>query len=145
MIAGSGVTVAGGSPDVLDVGRHVGQRRGPDALVTVGLANDTGASASDAVTNDATLTGTADPGATMQFTVDGPASRRLGTVDADGAWSFTPTGLTDGAHTIVASELIGTTLMGSAATSFTLRPGGATVVHRRHRGEWHGDAHRLHR
>jgi hypothetical protein len=135
VIAGSGVTVAGGSPTLSTSVGMSGSDSGPDALVTVGLAHDSGASAGDAVTNDATLTGTADPGATMQFSVDGHAVTGSTTVDADDHWTFTPTNLGDGAHTIVASELIGTTLMGSAATSFTLqteaaRPSftGATVA-----------------
>jgi hypothetical protein len=121
VVAGSGVTVAGGSPVLSTSVGMSGSDSGAGTPVTIGLAHDSGVSASDAVTNDATLTGTADPGATLQFSADGHAVAGSTTIDANGHWTFTPTGLGDGAHTIVASELIGTTLMGSAATSFMLQ------------------------
>ena len=87
--------------------------------VTAELATDTGSSATDKITSVATLSGTADPNATVHFTVDGTAVTATATANANGAWSFTPTGLADGAHTIVASETntVGT---GSASVSDTL-------------------------
>ena len=72
-------------------------------LITPGasaeLADDTGVSATDGVTNDAAVTGTGDAGATLVFTENGDT---LGTtvVEDNGLWSFTPTGLEDGVQTI---------------------------------------------
>ncbi|MBS0219349.1 MAG: M10 family metallopeptidase C-terminal domain-containing protein [Proteobacteria bacterium] len=88
--------------------------------VTEGLVNDTGISNSDKVTSNASLTGSGDAGAIVHFTVDGTAIAATATADANGVWSYTPTGLADGAHTIVATEtdLAGST--GSASLSFTL-------------------------
>lgn len=51
----------------------------------------------------ATLAGTADPNATVHFTIDGAPIAATATAGADGSWSFTPTGLSDGFHTVVAS------------------------------------------
>ncbi len=95
--------------------------------VTAALSNDTGASATDKITSIATLSGTADPNATVKFTVDGTAITATATADATGKWSFTPTGLSDGQHTIVASETTagGT---GSASVSFTLDRVAGTVT-----------------
>ena len=67
------------------------------------LARDTGASATDGVTNDPTLQGTGDPFAVVSFT-EGGAPVGTTTADATGAWSFTPTNLSQGSHTIIASE-----------------------------------------
>ena len=65
------------------------------------------------------LTGTADPNAVVQFTVDGTAIAGTATADANGLWTFTPTVLADGSHTIVASEaeIAGNT--GTASLTFT--------------------------
>src|SRR5262249_34778946 len=73
-------------------------------VVTQKLANDTGSSSGDKITSSAALSGTADPNAVVHFTVDGTAISGFATANASGAWAFTPTGLADGAHTIVASE-----------------------------------------
>ncbi|WP_433995615.1 Ig-like domain-containing protein, partial [Bradyrhizobium genosp. SA-3] len=51
------------------------------------------------------------------------------TTDAQGAWSFTPSGLADGPHTIVASQTDTFGNTGSASLSFTLdtaAPSGST-------------------
>jgi len=82
----------------------------------VTLANDTGASASDNITADPTLRGTADPGAVVHFILDGAALSATATTNSSGAWSFTPTGLADGTHTVVANE----TGAGSASLTFML-------------------------
>jgi T5SS/PEP-CTERM-associated repeat protein len=87
-------------------------------LVTAALANDTGRSATDRITSNASLAGTGEANALVTLT-EGVAT--LGTVSADatGHWSFTPV-LADGVHTVVASEtdLAGNT--GSAVLTFTL-------------------------
>ena len=56
----------------------------------------------------------------MHFTVDGSAIAQTATANASGVWSFTPTGLADGAHTIVASETDVAGNTGTASLSFTL-------------------------
>jgi Ca2+-binding RTX toxin-like protein len=56
----------------------------------------------------------------VHFTVDGAAVAATATANASGAWSFTPTGLADGSHTIVASETNAGGATGTASLSFTL-------------------------
>ena len=56
----------------------------------------------------------------VHFTVDGSAIAATVTADATGAWSFTPSGLADGAHTIVASQTDSFGNTGTASLSFTL-------------------------
>ena len=77
---------------------------------TIGLANDTGTSASDHITSDATLTGTTDAGAAVAvydltglITGSSPTPVLLATVtaDASGTWSYTPS-LPDGPHAFMA-------------------------------------------
>jgi Ca2+-binding RTX toxin-like protein len=89
-------------------------------VLTEKLVSDTGASASDNITSNPALSGTADAGAVVHFTVDGAAVAATATANSTGAWSFTPTGLADGAHTIVASETNAAGATGAAALSFTL-------------------------
>ena len=88
--------------------------------ITESLANDTGSSSTDKITSIATLTGLGDPNAVVHFTVDGNAVAATATANASGVWSFTPTGLADGAHTIIASETDAAGNIGSASLSFTL-------------------------
>ena len=73
-------------------------------IVTAQLESDTGVSSTDGITASAALIGTADPNAVVHFAVDGTAIAAAATADAGGIWSFTPTGLADGSHTIVVSE-----------------------------------------
>ncbi|WP_338697753.1 choice-of-anchor tandem repeat GloVer-containing protein [Bradyrhizobium sp. 26S5] len=84
------------------------------------LLTDTGTSSTDKITSNDALTGSGDPNAVVHFTVDGVAIGATATASGTGAWSFTPTGLLDGVHTIVASEtdLAGNT--GSSSLTFTL-------------------------
>ncbi|HYR67849.1 MAG TPA: Ig-like domain-containing protein [Reyranella sp.] len=89
-------------------------------VLTEKLVSDSGASATDKITANPALTGTADPNAVVHFTVDGSAIAATATANASGAWSFTPTGLTDGQHTIVASETNAGGATGTASLSFTL-------------------------
>ena len=88
--------------------------------VTERLNNDTGSLATDNITKDATLTGSGDAGAVVQFTVDGSLIAATATADSNGDWSFTPTGLSDGQHTIVASETDVAGNMGTASLTFML-------------------------
>jgi len=56
----------------------------------------------------------------VHFTVDGSAIAATATANSTGAWSFTPSGLADGQHTIVASETNAGGATGTASLSFTL-------------------------
>jgi hypothetical protein len=115
VLVGSNIAVTGGSPVVGVTTTTVVTT----PVVTEGLASDTGVSATDKITANASLIGTADAGAVVHFTVDGNAVATTATANASGAWSYTPTGLSDGPHTIVASETnsAGT---GTASVTFTL-------------------------
>jgi Bacterial Ig-like domain/Tryptophan-rich Synechocystis species C-terminal domain len=72
--------------------------------VTESLKNDTGASWIDKITRDASLAGSGDANAVVHFAVDGSPIANTATADGSGAWTFVPMGLSDGQHTIVASE-----------------------------------------
>ena len=96
-------------------------------VVTASLANDTGSSATDKITSNAAISGTADANAVVHFTVDGTAIAATATADANGAWTFTPTGLADGPHAVVASESDAAGNVGtSPAVTFTLDSHGPT-------------------
>jgi VCBS repeat-containing protein len=88
-------------------------------VVTINLASDTGWSSADGITAKDTLTGTADPNASVKIV---PGGTVLGTAIANtsGAWSFTPVGLADGRYTVTASETNAAGLTGVASLSFTL-------------------------
>ena len=88
--------------------------------VTESLAVDTGISSTDKITSNDTLTGTGDANAVVHFTVDGNAIAGTATANASGVWTFTPTGLADGSHTIVASETDAAGTTGTASLTFTL-------------------------
>ena len=104
--------------------------------VTEALSIDTGSSASDHITSNDAVSGTGLANTVVSFTIDGSAIASAVTANANGAWSFTPTGLADGPHTIVASQTDTFGNTGSASLSFTLdtsapavaitSPGGAT-------------------
>src|SRR5262249_6087969 len=70
------------------------------------------------VTGNDALAGTADPNAVVMLT-EGVTNLGTAIANASGAWTFSPTSLAQGAHTIVASEtdLAGNT--GTASLSFT--------------------------
>ena len=65
----------------------------------------------------------------MNFTVDGSPIATTVMADFNGVWSFTPSGLADGVHTIVASQTDAFGNIGAASLSFTLdttAPSGGT-------------------
>lgn len=74
--------------------------------VITGISNDTGASATDGVTNDPTLIlhGTADANVTVTLSLNNEGPVGSTTADASGAWSFdyTGTSLSDGIHRFTA-------------------------------------------
>ncbi|HLH98031.1 MAG TPA: NF038122 family metalloprotease [Xanthobacteraceae bacterium] len=88
--------------------------------VTARLASDTGVSSSDHITDNDALAGGGDPNAIVHFTVDGSAVAAIATASSTGAWTFIPTGLADGQHTVVASETDAAGNTGSASLTFTL-------------------------
>jgi hypothetical protein len=88
--------------------------------VTELLRNDAGSSTTDKITSSATLTGSGDANALVHFTVDGKVMAATATANASGAWTFTPTGLAVGSHTVVASETNVAGNTGSASLTFTL-------------------------
>ena len=104
--------------------------------LTEALTIDTGSSTSDRITSNDALSGTGLASTVVHFTIDGSAIATTVTANAQGGWSFTPSGLSDGAHTIVASQTDTFGNTGTASLSFTLdttapvvaigSPGGAT-------------------
>ena len=88
--------------------------------VTEALTIDTGSSSSDRITSNDALTGSGLANTVVHFSIDGSAIATTVTADATGAWSFTPSGLSDGAHTIVASQTDTFGNTGTASLSFTL-------------------------
>ncbi len=130
--SGTSFTLTGDGPKTVEVhqtnGAHVTSNDSsltflldttPPA-VTESLKNDTGSSASDKITNDPTLTGSGDPNAIVNFTVDGTQIAATASADGHGNWSFAPTGLSDGVHTIVASETDAAGNTGMTSLTFVL-------------------------
>ena len=89
-------------------------------VVMESLAKDTGASSTDKITTNDTVTGSSDPNAVVHFTVDGSLIAATATSNSNGIWTFTPTGLASGSHTIVASETDAAGNTGTATIAFTL-------------------------
>ena len=88
--------------------------------VTESLASDTGSSPTDKITSNDALTGSGLANAVVHFSVDGTSIEATATADAQGVWSFTPAGLADGTHTVVASETDSLGNTGTATLGFTL-------------------------
>lgn len=88
---------------------------------TIALSSDTGASASDGISYNDALKGTAEAGATVTVQEGG---NTLGTVTADGSgnWTLAPAALADGAHTltVTATDVAGNISAQSGLLSFTL-------------------------
>ena len=93
--------------------------------MTVALAHDTGGT-NNITSNDA-LTGTADANATVTLS-EGSTVLGSTAANASGVWSFTPTGLAQGAQTVTASETNAAGLTGSASLSFTYDTVAPTVT-----------------
>ena len=67
--------------------------------VTEALSIDTGSSATDHITSNDVLSGSGLANTVVHFTVDDTAIAATATTNAQGQWTFTPTGLADGSHT----------------------------------------------
>ncbi|MBV9252327.1 MAG: DUF4082 domain-containing protein [Acetobacteraceae bacterium] len=91
----------------------------PPPTLTAALLHDTGISVSDGITSDPAITGTGDPNA-MVTVSEGKTNLGTTTADAQGHWTFTPTGLTQGARTLTATETDTAGNIGSAKVSLTL-------------------------
>jgi hypothetical protein len=87
--------------------------------VTESLVNNIGTGGQNVSTNGA-LTGTADPNAVVTLS-EGTTALGTTTASASGVWTFTPTGLSQGTNTIVASETNVAGVTGSASLTFTLQ------------------------
>ena len=72
--------------------------------VTAQLAFGAVSSPNGNITSNDTLSGTGRPNTVVHFMIDGAPAAATVTTDDQGAWSFTPAGLTDGSHTIVAIQ-----------------------------------------
>ena len=103
--------------------------------ITVGMSESlVGASGVDDDTDSPALTGVADAGAKVYFYDDGSLIGSTVASATTGDWEFTPTGLSDGAQTVVADELDGAgVIVGSVSQTFTLTSptsgdGGETVA-----------------
>ncbi|MGE3281273.1 MAG: Ig-like domain-containing protein [Alphaproteobacteria bacterium] len=94
--------------------------------VSIALVSDTGGSASDRITSNPAVTGTGQADTVVTIRQGGTV---LGTTTADstGAWSFTPTGLADGTHTLIATQTHQTGHIRTAMLSFTLDTTAPTV------------------
>ena len=95
--------------------------------VTERVAHDTGVSATDQITSDPTLTGSGDPNAVVTLT-EGNVTLGTTTASATGAWTFLPSGLADGAHTVVARETDAAGNTGTTSLAFTLETTASTVT-----------------
>ncbi|MGP0104360.1 CARDB domain-containing protein, partial [Rhodoblastus sp.] len=95
--------------------------------LSIGLADDTGSNPSANITSNAALTGVADPNAVVNLTIDGNAPIQV-TTNAFGVWTYTPVGLADGHHNVVASETNSFGLTGTATVNFTLATTAPTVT-----------------
>ncbi len=87
--------------------------------VSTALVTDTGSSATDKITSNPAMKGTGEAN-TLVTIKEGDTTLGTAAANSTGLWSFTPTGLADGAHTLSATQtdLAGNT--GTATLSFTL-------------------------
>jgi probable HAF family extracellular repeat protein len=105
--------------DIMNVlGWAIRSSGGSTPPLTIALEDDTGASSTDRLTSDPTLTGAAAPNATVTLTENGAALATV-TAGAGGAWTFRPT-LADGQQTITASESYGAGRTVTASLTFSL-------------------------
>ena len=95
--------------------------------LTESLAVDTGISSTDQITSNPTLSGNGNANAVVTLT-EGTTVLGTTTANANGVWTFTPTGLAQGSHTIVASEKDTAGNIGTASLNFTLDSTAPTVT-----------------
>ena len=90
----------------------------PSPLITT-LVADTGSSSTDGVTSNPAIKGTADANTAVTIK-EGSTVLGTATADGTGAWSFTPTGLANGAHTLTVTQTDLAGNIGTATLNFTL-------------------------
>ncbi|MGD9615808.1 MAG: Ig-like domain-containing protein [Alphaproteobacteria bacterium] len=90
--------------------------------MSIALVSDTGNSATDKITSNPAIKGVGQAG-TVVTIKEGGATLGTTTADSAGAWSFTPSGLIDGAHTLIATQTDPAGNTGTATLSFTLDSG----------------------
>ncbi len=117
-VLASGTISSGSTPSASTPVIYTLNATGPS--VTESLATDTGASATDGITSNDALTGLGLANTVVHFTIDGSLIAPTVTTNAQGAWSYTPTGLASGTHTIVASQTDALSNTGTASLTFTL-------------------------
>ena len=88
-------------------------------IVTVALSSDTGASALDSLTNNPSLSGTAEANGTVVIS-NGGVVLGAAVADANGVWSFAPVGLTNGDYFLFVTEDDAAGNTGVTAIAFTL-------------------------
>ena len=88
--------------------------------LTESLAVDTGISSTDQITSNPALSGTGNPNAVVTCWRRTPTGIGTTIANANGVWTFTPTGSAQGSHTIVASETDAAGNIGTASLTFTL-------------------------
>ena len=101
----------------------------PNAPGSLALASDTGASATDGITSDATVKGTAEAGSTVTLRV-GSTTVGTGTADGSGNFFIAPaSGLSQGPNTIsaTATDAAGNA-SGATSITFTLDTGAPAVA-----------------
>ena len=87
----------------------------PGPSVTIALAADTGASSTDRITSNDTLTGLTTAGVVVTLS-EGTLTLGTATANASGVWSFNPASLGQGGNTIVASAVVSGTVVNSSLT-----------------------------
>src|SRR3954451_23676045 len=81
--------------------------------LSIGLASDTGSSATDKITSNPAVKGTGQA-STLVTVKEGSITLSTPTADSTGVWSYTPSGFADGAHTLTATQ---TNLAGNTVTA----------------------------
>ena len=113
------------SPTDIDIMNVLGwdlASSGGTPSLTIALADDTGVSSTDGLTDSAALTGTAAAYASLSFYTSTGANVGSTTATAGGSWSFSSysTAPPDGANTVTVVETYGSGQTASASLSFTL-------------------------
>lgn len=87
--------------------------------LTEALAVDSGASATDLITNNPALVGKGSSNTAVFASIDGGPAIQVGIGNATGGWNFTPV-LADGLHTVVVTETNAAGQTDTASLTFTL-------------------------
>ena len=122
---GFGLLVSDGTATASDTATTVAVTQPNPPAVTLRLALDTGASATDGITADDVLVGSAGAGDSVTIS-NGAAVLGTALADGTGAYRFVPAGLRDGAYTLTATDA-GAGDAVSASLAFTLDTAGPAL------------------